>query len=323
MPSSIASIFVAAGCTPVGVVRWGERVPMTEPGVYVVSLTRDPDALAADMPVAPISMAAVQELLDRRPELLLDGRRPTPAELAERLARFWLPDEVAVYIGLAGTSLQKRVRQYYTTPLGAARPHSGGWFLKTLGIFDDLYVHFAPSPDPTATEHAMLGAFSAAVSTRARDALHDRERPIPFANLEWPRGRSKGHRIVGAREPKGSLQVAATAPRPVSSEGARRKSDPSQVVDAVHRTQRITDVDIRNGRIRIPVGSAKRLFPPQRDVVVVELRGERFSCRWDPKYGSDKERSGVVSIGRDRAARLLAPEDVLEIRRVGDTITLM
>lgn len=201
MPSSVASIFAAAGCTPAGVVRWGERVPMTEAGVYVVSLTRDPDSLAAATPAAPISIVAVQELLDRRPELLLDGRQPTPAELADRLTRFWLPDEVAVYIGLAGTSLQKRVRQYYRTPLGAARPHSGGWFLKTLDVLGSLYVHFAPHPDPDVGEHLMLRAFSAAVAEPTRLRLHDTDRPIPFANLEWPKGRRNAHGITGTRGP--------------------------------------------------------------------------------------------------------------------------
>jgi len=322
MPSSVAAIFAAAGRTPAGVVRWGERVPLREPGVYVVSLTKDVDSLAAAAPEAPISVAAVQELLDRRPELELDGHQPTWAELAERLARFWLPDEVVAYVGLVGTSLQNRVRQYYRTPLGAARPHAGGWFLKTLGVLDELYVHYAPSPDPAMAEHRMLEAFSAAVSAQSREALHDRDRPAPFANLEWPPGRSKRHGITGAREPKGKPQVAARTPRPKISAGTRREPEASQAIDAVHRTQRVTDVDIRNGRIRIPLGAAKRMFPPQRADVVVDLRGKRFSCRWDPKYGPDRERSGVVSIGRERAARLFDPEDVLGIRKVGDIIVL-
>lgn len=322
MPSSIASIFAAAGRTPTGVVRWGERVPMTEPGVYVVSLTRDTHSIAAAMAEAPISMVAVQELLDRRPELRLDTRRPTAAKLAERLTRFWLPDEVAVYVGLAGTSLQKRVRQYYTTSLGAARPHAGGWFLKTLGILDDLYVHYAPSPDPTTAEHAMLDAFSAAVSAQSRDALHDRDRPIPFANIEWPRGRSKGHGITGAREPKGNVRIACGPQHPVSRKEGRREPAPPQAVDAVHRTRRVTDVDIKNGRIRIPIGSSKRLFPPQRDDVVIELRGERFTCSWDPQFGPDRERSGVILIGRDRAARLLMSGEALTIRTEAKVVVL-
>lgn len=52
----------------------------------------------------------------------------------DRLATFWLPDEVVLYIGLAGASVRKRVRQYYRTPLGDKRPHAGGWWLKTLTV---------------------------------------------------------------------------------------------------------------------------------------------------------------------------------------------
>ena len=36
---------------------------------------------------------------------------------AERLAACWLPDETVLYVGRAGTSLQRRVGKYYTTPM--------------------------------------------------------------------------------------------------------------------------------------------------------------------------------------------------------------
>lgn len=322
MPSTVASIFAAAGCTPAGVVRWGERVPLTEPGVYVVSLTRDLDSLTSAVPKAPIAMAAVLELLDRRRELRLDRRPTTPAELAERLARFWLPDEVAVYIGLSTRPLRKRVDEYYATPLGAARPHSGGWFLKTLDVLGALYVHYAPSADPTTAEHRMLAAFSAAVSAETSQALHDRDRPIPFANLEWPRRRYKRHGITGAREPKGKPRASAPPRRSASDDDTSREQVPLRAADAVYRTQRVSAADIRKGQIRIPSGSPKAMFPRQRDGVTVELRGERFTCRWDPRLGSDKTRSGIISIGLERATRLLTPEDVLEIRRAGDVVVL-
>ncbi len=48
----------------------------------------------------------------------------------------------------------------------------------------------------------MLTAFSANVSNQARGALHDSDRPIPFANLEWPPRRYKQHGIKGATEPR-------------------------------------------------------------------------------------------------------------------------
>ena len=100
------------------------------------------------------------------------------------------------------TSLSQRVAQYYATPLGARRPHAGGHFLKTLSNLDQLHVHDAVSPDPPRSEHLMLEAFCAAVSTDTRNALHDPEHPFPFANLEWPAGTRKRHGVTGGREPR-------------------------------------------------------------------------------------------------------------------------
>lgn len=73
-----------------------------------------------------------------------------------RFRAFWPGDEVVAYIGLAGTSLRKRVGRYYRTPLGARRPHAGGWWLKTLTVLDDLWVHYAATHDGGVAEVAMF-----------------------------------------------------------------------------------------------------------------------------------------------------------------------
>ncbi|OBJ86648.1 hypothetical protein [Mycobacterium asiaticum] len=143
----------------------------------------------------------MQQLLDVRPELLLDGRRPDTVTLADRLASMWLADETVLYIGLAGTSVAKRVRQYYKTPLGARKPHAGGWPLKTLANLDQLWVHYARCASVDAAERAMLDTFASGVSASARAALCDPDVPLPFANLTVPRGARKRHGISGAREP--------------------------------------------------------------------------------------------------------------------------
>lgn len=209
MPSTVSAVFAAADLEPEGVVRWGEPAGDKHSGVYVVALTDQVDAVEV-LPAAPISDAAIAELLAVRPELTLDRRRPSRRELAERIAAFWLPDETIVYIGLA-TSLRSRVRGFYKTPIGAKRPHSGGWFLKTLANPDRLYVHFARVPDVDAAEIAMLAAFVADVSRKTRAALADAEHPWPFGNLEVRRdGRKirKRHEIRGAR---GDIPVAPAA----------------------------------------------------------------------------------------------------------------
>lgn len=181
-----------------GVERWGSPIPCGSPGVYLVTATADPHAHIY-IPHCPIATAAVAELLAARPELTLDGRRPTPEELAGRIASFWLPDEPVVYVGLAGTSLRSRVGAYYSTRLGARGPHAGGWFVKVVAGIVPLHVHWAVADDPAGAESLMLAAFCQGVSPVAGASLHDPAHPLPFANLEWPPGTAKRHGIEGAR----------------------------------------------------------------------------------------------------------------------------
>jgi hypothetical protein len=200
MPSTVSAVFAAAGLVPEGVVRWGTPIPRNDPGVYAVALIDQIDDLARERLPCPLSPRALDELLDVRPELRIDEARPDRDTLAQRLAALWFPDEAVAYIGLAGTSLRSRVRAYYSTPLGARRPHAGGWPLKTLSNLMDLWVHYAACADPLEAEHEMLGAFQAEVSSSSRAALQDPDLPIPFANLEWAKGQRKRHGITGARE---------------------------------------------------------------------------------------------------------------------------
>ena len=66
-------------------------------------------------------------------------------ELRKRIGSFWVLDQSVLYIGKAGTSVRKRIGQYYKTPLGARSPHAGGWFLKVLANLNELFVHCAAS----------------------------------------------------------------------------------------------------------------------------------------------------------------------------------
>ena len=80
--------------------------------------------------------------------------------------------------------------------------------------------------------------------------------------------------------------------------------------DDSHRTQRVTAVDLRNGRIRIPstaTSSTKTVFPATRAAVEVVLRGRSVRGSWDPRMGPDRERSGVLRVGP--ALRDLVGED--------------
>jgi hypothetical protein len=240
--------------------------------------------------------------------------------LAARLAAFWLADEVVLYAGLAGTSVHKRVRQYYATPLGAKRPHAGGWWLKTLTMLDELWVHWSGAEDPDDAEQRMLSAFADAVSPTTRDGLHDRERVAPFANLRTSRG-VKRHGITGAT---GELAPGGATPvRPARQAPSGPARPPAKRVAPAHRpsgdgghavAQRVTAKDLEAGRIRLP-RSAKRFFPAERTYEVVVVRGRELRARWDPRTSPDQERSGVLAFGKGKLDGVVSVDDVLTLRR--------
>lgn len=80
------------------------------------------------------------------------------------------------------------------------------------------------------------------------------------------------------------------------------------------RTQRVTAVDLRAGRIRLP-RETKRFFPPTRGFVTIKLRGTQLDVAYDPRTGPDRERSAVLSIGRERLQSLVKANEVLTVSR--------
>lgn len=213
MPSTVGRLFETASLEPQGFVAWGRPVPVAEPGVYLVSLSDNPDSAEGTLDSIPISRGAIADLLGERPELSVDGSRGRPASLAERVAEFWLPDENILYVGLAGTSLASRVGAYYKTKLGRRSPHAGGWFLKLLDNLPKLHVHYATADDPDQAEDRMLSAFVTGVSAETKGCLRDPDHPFPFANLEWPKGVRKNHGIRGATgSPSTNSPVSSPTP---------------------------------------------------------------------------------------------------------------
>ena len=301
----------------------------------MVALTYELDNRAGALAAPPISEAAIEELLAVRPELTLDHARPTREQLLRRLAGFWFPDEVVLYIGLAGHrknrpvqgEVAKRVGEYYNTPLGANGPHAGGWPLKTLGCLHDVYVHYTYCDRVNKAENDCIEQFAKHVSEKTRASLHDPLRVMPFANLEFPRGNPKNHGIRGARAPKikrdakPPMTAAARAapPAPSTRPPAAPKPAPDRVGAAAshHRSQNVTAKDIEVGQVRIPIGATKTILPPVRQDILVVLRGRKLTCRWDPRYGV-KERSGVIRVGKAAAADLLSPGDLLAVAVTAD-----
>ncbi len=251
-----ARLLRGIGLDPRGPVTWGDAIPLGEPGVYVVEV---PDPAAA----APIDEAAVAAWIDRVPSLRLDGARPTAVELSARLASFWVAGEQVVYIGLAGTSVAKRVRQFCRTPLGDRRPHAGGHWVRTLECRDELLVSWAAAANPAVAEAALLARFA---------DLHDGA--LPFANRVSARGR-KAHGITG------SVLADAMAPRTTSSHSPRpatRRSASADVAAINAALQALAarlperEIDAVTGgeelgRLRLLRDSATRPGKPLRDLL--------------------------------------------------------
>ena len=212
----------------------------------------------------------------------------------------WPSGESVVYVGLAGTNTRQRVSQFYGTPVGARAPHAGGWPIKMLETAL-LWVHFGPTDAPAISEAAMVDRFVVGLTDDVRRTVIDPTAPLPFANLTFPGGRRKNHGFRGATGPKSGaasrtndqvnkLDHLSTLPVYIGRQNA-------VVVVPSGWTQNLTAADLSAGQIRIPRVS-KSLFPESRSEISVDLGGETHTASWDPRTDEDRERSGVIGIGR-------------------------
>jgi transcription elongation factor GreA len=186
-----AGLIRSVGLLADGPVLLGRSVASRTPGVYLVELP-EPSA------EFPPDMNAIRAWLERVPSLLLDGARPTPHELAARLAAFWLPSESVVYVGKSNASLGGRVTAFDRTPLGDRRPYAGGHWLKTLRVLDQLRIWWAETDAPEEYEDALLSAFADSVPEESTKRLPDSNLVLPFANLETATGEQKAHGITAS-----------------------------------------------------------------------------------------------------------------------------
>ena len=182
----------------------------------------------------------------------------------------------------AEAGLARRLRRYEPLMIIAigkttAAPHVH----RALESANLSHVRFAEVPFPGRAAHKeqFRREMESAVRSAAEWGFLAVDPPRWHTGLDEP-GAYAGdrHGAQGGDEPASS----PTRQRPVTA------SRP--------RTQNITVADIKSGRIRIPP-SSKALFPGESAIVELDLRGQRRTCRWNPRYGPDKERSGVLSVG--------------------------
>jgi transcription elongation factor GreA len=220
MPTTAASLFRAVGLLPDGPTPWGRPVAARGPGVFVVEL-------ATTLPSAPIALAKVGKWIERVPDLRLDGDRPTSRALAARLASFWKPDQVVLYVGATESSLGRRIAALEATTLGDRRPHAGGHWLRTLDLPSGTRIWWALTDAVEEYEDGLLTAFAEGVPAETGTAA---EPILPFANLRRPTGERRTTGLTGSLLPE-----PVTAPPPptrvvvvpdVDAEGAPGEAPP-------------------------------------------------------------------------------------------------
>jgi transcription elongation factor GreA len=182
------------GLLPDGPVVWGRPVPARSAGVFVIELTEP-------LPRAPIELTRVGKWIERVPTLTLDGQQPTSRALAARLAAFWLPSQVVVYVGSTTTSVGGRIAAQQRTALGDRRPHPGGQWLHTFRSNVPMRVWWAETDAPEEYEDALLGSFAAGVPAGELAELPDRAIVLPFANLRRPTGERRATGLAGSLLP--------------------------------------------------------------------------------------------------------------------------
>jgi transcription elongation factor GreA len=160
-----------------GPILWGRPVTGGSPGVFVVELP-------APQPKVSIDANAIRQWLERAPDLRLDGKRPSVAELQSRLASFWLPGQPILYIGSSQKSVTARLAAMFKTQLGERRPQSAGYWLKTLHDLNKARIWWAPTPDPELYEDTLIEQFQKSVGA------------LPFAVLATPSGQRHEHGIT-------------------------------------------------------------------------------------------------------------------------------
>jgi transcription elongation factor GreA len=140
--------------------------------------------LPAPQPKVSIDPNAVRQWLERVPELRLDGKRPTVAELQTRLASFWLPGQVILYIGSSQKSVGARLSGIYNTPLGERRPQPAGYWLKTLRDLGRTRIWWSPTAEGELWEDALIDSFVKSAGS------------LPYGVLVTPSGEHRAHGLT-------------------------------------------------------------------------------------------------------------------------------
>ena len=194
--------------------------------------------------------------------------------------------------------------------------------------FEDFYKELeveARAEGPEAV--AELEAFRLHFSLARQLAERRREQRLTQKQLAERSGIGQAEisRIErGQANPTASTLASLTRALDVDVLLVPAESRPTNDSPDEHVTQPITATDLRNGRIRFPITtSIKDHLPSRRAEIRVLLRGEEITGAYDPRRGPDRERSGVLRLGRTRLRdRVTAGERLRLGRRRDGVLTL-
>lgn len=206
MPTTINELIEKFDLSKSKVVKWNETVPTEKEGIYIVSLSKDPDINGGTLSEIPISKRIIDKWIHKVKGFQLDKVLTFDKDpIIARLSEFWLPDENIVYIGKApirrnGKGIGNRVKEFYKTEYGEKRPHAGGHWIKALSNLNNLYVHYILCKNSGDIEIKLLEYFADNISDKSKGKLRDNELMLPFANLELRKGQIKKHGLGKMKE---------------------------------------------------------------------------------------------------------------------------
>lgn len=187
MPITVNELVEKVGLNPKKIkkVEWGIPVDTQMEGVYIVSLSSDPDENIT-MKRPRLNIDLLKEWIEKREYFILDGIKCYANDIfsiSNRLSKFWLHDENILYIGKA-SNLHDRIGALYRHKVGKRSPHAGGHWIKLLSNLHNLYLYYIECPNSEKIEKNMMTIFGLSVSEESKKQLSGTSVILPFANLE-------------------------------------------------------------------------------------------------------------------------------------------
>ena len=158
-----------------GPIKWGERIPCEKQGIYIVVT---PNERKTNL---TFNKDTINLWIEKVTNMKVGNEKPTYDNLTTELEPFWFSDEIILYVGKTSQPIQTRVNQYYQTEIGERKPHSGGYWIKTLAFLNDCLIYWVKCDNPEKIEEQILSFFHHHLSNKdiSKESL-----VLPFANLE-------------------------------------------------------------------------------------------------------------------------------------------